>query len=226
MKLFIGALKKLNSLKYLFPILLLFFVSSSLFDQYLMKKLENTLKGSENTTIELFLYGGLNLLNSLFFPLLISLLTIFFIINPTKLFFTSITQAHIESIIIETLRSWGKMIWWGFLFIIPGFYKYLCYSYVPFVVLMDTEYDHGKVDALKESERIFKKRFMASLITLVLFQLVLPILLSSLLDSYRSFKETPFLAFLSSLLQGVIGLLGLLILMEIFTQEKKETLAK
>lgn len=215
-----SALKKLLHLKYLFLILLLLFVTNSLFEQFLMKKLEFTLRGSESATLELFVFGGLNLFISLFFPVVTSLLTIFYFMNPSKFFFVHIRSGHIEAFVIETLRSWGKMIWWGFLLILPGFYKYLSFCYVPFVVLMNKNYELGLVDALKESERVFRSKKLASLSTLIIFQLVLPIMLSSLLDSYRNFNETPWLALVSSVLQGTISLFGFLVLMEIYTRNQ------
>lgn len=218
MKILKSALINLLKLKGLYPVLMLLFVSNSLFEQYLMKKLEQTLRGSESATFNLFFFGSLNILSSLLFPALISLFTIFFILKPEKLFFLHISKSHIESFIIETLRSWGKMIWWGFLFILPGFYKMITYSYVPFVVLLNKRYDQGEIDAIAESERVFSQKKLASFLTLFSFQLLLPIMLSSLLDSYRNFNETPLLALGSSILQGMVGLLGFLVLLEIYNQ--------
>lgn len=220
MKILISAFKKLILLKYLFLLLLLLFVTHSLCEQFLMKKLEFSLRESQNTNLDLFFYGSLNLFNSLFFPALISLFTIFYLKNPTRWFFLTIRSTDIESFIIETLRSWGKTIWWGFLFILPGFYKFLSYSYVPFIVLMEKKYDQGLVDALKESERIFLSRKWSSLSTLLFFQMILPIMLSSLLDSYQNFNDNPWLAILSSVLQGTLSLVGFLILMELYLQDK------
>lgn len=223
MKILISTFNKLFLLKYLFFLLLLLFVTNSLCEQFLMQKLEFSLRQSQNTNLDLFFYGSLNLLNSLVFPALISLFTIFYLKNPSQWFFLSIKSSDIESFIIETLRSWGKTIWWGFLFILPGFYKFLSYSYVPFIVLMEKKYDQGLVDALKESERIFLSRKWASLSTLLFFQIILPIMLSSLLDSYRNFSENPWLAILSSVLQGTLSLVGFLVLMEIYLQNKVRT---
>ncbi len=219
MKILISAFKKLILLKYLFFLLLLLFVTHSLCEQFLMKKLEFSLRESQNTNLDLFFYGSLNLINSLFFPALISLFTIFYLKNPSWWFFLTIRSTDIESFIIESLRSWGKTIWWGFLFILPGFYKFLSYSYVPFIVLLEKKYDQGLVDALKESERIFLSRKWASLSTLLFFQMILPIMLSSLLDSYQNFNENPWLAILSSVLQGTLSLVGFLILMELYLQD-------
>lgn len=218
MKILKSALSNLLKLKSLYPILMLLFISNSLFEQFLMRKLEQTLRGSELATFNLFFFGSLNILSSLLFPSLISLFTIFFILRPERLFFLYISKNHIESFIIETLRSWGKMIWWGFLFILPGFYKMITYSYVPFVVLMSKSYARGEIDAIEESERVFSQKKIASFITLLSFQLLLPIMLSSLLDSYRNFNETPLLALGSSILQGMLGLLGFLVLLEIYNQ--------
>lgn len=218
MKILKSSLKNLFKLKGLYPVLMLLFITNSLFEQFLMKKLEFTLKGSESATFDLFLYGSLNILSSLLFPALISLLTIFFILRPEKLFFVHISKDHVESFIIETLRSWGKMIWWGFLFIIPGFYKLISYSYVPFIVLLNKNYDQGEIDALEASEKVFSQKKLATFLALFIFQLILPIMLSSLLDSYRNFNETPVLALGSSVLQGMAGLLGFLVLLEIYKQ--------
>ncbi|MCB0369008.1 MAG: hypothetical protein KDD45_06025, partial [Bdellovibrionales bacterium] len=167
---------------------------------------------------------GLNLINSIAFPLAISIFVIFFLKHPSKLFFTKIKFQYIESYLIETLRSWGKIFWWGFLLIIPGFYKFISYSFVPFVVLMNKNYDQGLIDALKESEKVFLQKKGSTLITLFIFQLLLPIMLSSLLDSYQNFNETPMSALLCSAVQGLISLMGFLILMQIYIDAETTTL--
>ncbi|MCK6599574.1 MAG: hypothetical protein L6Q37_14510 [Bdellovibrionaceae bacterium] len=220
MKMLITSFRKVFQLKQNLILLLFLFFVNSLFEQFLIQKLEQILKSQSNFQLQLFLYGGLNILSSILFPIAISILTLFFFKNPSSLFFVHIRLRDIESLLIETLRSWGKTMWWGFLFILPGFYKFLSYSFVPFVVLLDNDYSLGKKEALAESSRIFKERWAISLLALIIFQLILPLMLSSLLDSYRNFEDTPLPALLSSAIQGILSLWGFLLLMEIYLKQR------
>ena len=52
---------------------------------------------------------------------------------------------------VEGLRMTAYVILWSLLLILPGIYKQIRYLFVPFVVLLDPQYQQGKVDALERS---------------------------------------------------------------------------
>lgn len=70
--------------------------------------------------------------------------------------FISFTQRHVTSLTAESIRSLAAVIIWSLLFIIPGIFKYIRYSFVPYVVVADPEYQKGTRDALEYSNELVK----------------------------------------------------------------------
>lgn len=64
---------------------------------------------------------------------------------------------------VEGLRMTGYILLWSILFILPGLYKQIRYLFVPFVVLFDSLYHRGEVDALDRSSQLSKGIFWALL---------------------------------------------------------------
>lgn len=220
--LFKNAFKKLIQLKlFLVPIILFFWISS-IFEHFLVKKIEILINGTEPSTASLMGFASLHLLNGILFPTLITLLALSHIRNKKNgAPFYQIEYGPSEQLFIEMLRSWGKTAWWFFAFILPGLYKFVAYAFVPIVVFLDPEYDKGNVDALQASEKQFRKRVWATCFVFLVFYFVFPIMLSSFLDSYKDFNETPGLALLVSVFNGSLGLFAFLLLAEIYIQDNK-----
>ena len=61
--------------------------------------------------------------------------------------------------IIEEVRLAGKVLAGFLMFLFPGFNRLVDYSWVPFVVLFEDDYRHGKVDALEASKFIARGHF-------------------------------------------------------------------
>jgi uncharacterized membrane protein len=70
--------------------------------------------------------------------------------------FWAFSEKHVMPLTIESIRMLAMTILWGLALVIPGVIKYVNYSFVQYVVIADPEYAAGKVDALKESERLMK----------------------------------------------------------------------
>lgn len=219
--LFKNAFKHFGRLKlFLIPILIFFWISS-IFEHFLIQKIENVINSSDPSTFTLIGFGSLHLLNGILFPTLVTLLVLSRIRNDHFHLHVpyQIEGGPSEQLFIETLRSWGKTIWWFFALIVPGLYKFIAYSYVPHVIFLDPNYDRGTVDALKASEAQFRKRAYSTISIFIVFYFVFPIMLSSFLDSYKDFNETPLLALLVSALNGFLGLIAFLLLVEIYLQD-------
>ncbi len=202
---------------FLIPILIFFWISS-FFEHYLTQKIEAIINSSDPSTLALIGFGSLHLSNGIFFPTLVTLLALSRLRNARNTVASpyKIEASPSEQLFIETFRSWGKTIWWFLAFIIPGLYKFMAYSYVPHVVFLDPSYDQGTSDALKASEVQFRKRIPSTIFVFVVFYLVFPIMLSSFLDSFKDFNETPWLALLVSAFNGLLSLFAFLLLAEIF----------
>lgn len=201
-----------KSLLYSFPtalksgFLLIFSVmlASSFFQQILDKKIETALLSNEGINSSIWLWGGLSMLLALFFPLLIGLFCSYFLSHDQNKKMKTFIADNVELSFIESLRAWGKSFLWFFVFIIPGFVKYVFYFLTPYVVYFSRRYKLGDVDALQLSEEIFKKNWLIYLMLIIIFTLILPALLASGMDEYRLFAEHPVSAVASVLLETVL----------------------
>lgn len=165
----------------------------------------------------IFLWGALSLLSSLFFPLITS----FLCCHTLAAFKTDRTQfisSKFELGLIETLRAWGQTFIWCFAFIIPGLLKYTYYLMTPFVVIFSKNYEAGLTDALEMSEKISKLFWWKLNFWLTVFYMVIPLVLSSLLDEKRLFRFHPVSATLCVLMEtGIVFLFHYVILKPFIT---------
>lgn len=217
-----NAFKLLANLKLFAVPILLFFWISSIFEHFMIQKIEELVNSNNPSTAALIGYGAAHLLSGILFPTLITLLALTRVRNLSLGPQTpeyQIDPRPSELLFIETLRSWGMTIWWFFALILPGIYKFIAYVYVPFVVFLDPAYERGDIDALKASEQQFRRRIWSTLSVFVVFYFVFPIMLSSFLDSYKNFNETPLLALLVSSLNGLLSLVALYIFAEMYTRD-------
>lgn len=215
----------LQKIKNIIPLLLPLFWISSIFEQLLTKKVEFIINSTEPTTLPMFIYGGLHILNGLLFPLLTMLVTLSCFLPKDNIgprLGLLFANGSAFQLIKETIRAWGMTFWWFYAFIIPGLYKYLAYSFIPIIVLLDPQYQDGKIDALESSESIFKENWGKLLFLFFILYLIIPFALSSALDSYQNFNDTPLSAFLVSTLNGFLNLIGFLFLVDIFFQHQKK----
>lgn len=68
-------------------------------------------------------------------------------------------QYYFKHLIIETVRSYGRIALWSLLLLLPGLYKYLRLSLVGYIVQFSEEYDSGAKDALEMSSELTKFDF-------------------------------------------------------------------
>lgn len=89
--------------------------------------------------------------------------------------FSNFTKKHVLPLAAEGLRAMGVVILWTILLIIPGIFKYVRLTFVPYVVVADPEYGAGRRDALKYSDQItkgFTLQLFGILCVLVLLEMV------------------------------------------------------
>jgi len=130
--------------------------------------------------------------------------------------------ADFEFLLIENLRAWGSTFLWSLLLILPGLYKWLSYSLVPYVVLFSKKYSEGQADALELSTLVFKKCWYKILILVLFFGLVLPLVLTTGFDGYRKIWLTPVASLLVSLLDYSVLILGLGLNLYVFKNAIRE----
>ncbi|AHZ84295.1 hypothetical protein Bb109J_c1603 [Bdellovibrio bacteriovorus] len=206
--------------KVFLPLFALVVLSSNI-DQYLNLKMETALRDPLGVQTQVVYYGFLSILSSILFPVLLASIALFALnsLDSTTKTLQDFWDRHLNQMYIETLRAWGKTLQWTLLLIIPGIWKYVELSMVPFVVTSSQQYDEGKVDALKGSAQIVRRRWFVVLSILVLFHLFIPGILTTIFDAYRLIWKTPLQSLLLSALDTYLLLVSTHILFNIFRSE-------
>ncbi|MBO9668569.1 MAG: hypothetical protein J7501_17355 [Bdellovibrio sp.] len=207
--------------KVAFPLFLLVVLSSNI-DQYLNMRVEEALKDPLGATQQVYWFGFLSIISSVIFPVLL-IATALYAMHTSRMVknFSDFLGKYINQIFIETLRSWGKTLLWSLLFILPGFWKYLEYSMVPFIVTSSEKYDAGKIDALKASSFVFRKHWFRIIGILFIFHLFIPLIMASIFDSYRLLWKTPIASLMLNLLDTYLLLISTQLLFNVFQDEVK-----
>lgn len=92
---------------------------------------------------------------------------------------------------------------------------------VPFVVTGSQRYDEGKIDALQASAGVFRKHWFKITGILILFHLFIPLILTSLFDSYRLLWKTPVPSLVLNLLDTYLLIISTQLLFNVFQDEVK-----
>lgn len=188
---------------------------ATLTDQSLNRQIEKVIKSPDGLSNMIWVWGIASLISSLFFPLLASMLCSYTLSNG----FISVRRMlkdKFELSLIETLRAWGKIFLWCFVFIVPGLMKYTYYLTTTFVVLFSKKYEAGEVDALEYSEKISRKFWWRLTIWMILFYVLIPLTLSASLDEFKIFQYHPVSAFFSVLLETVFLFLFHFLVLKLF----------
>ena len=201
------------------PLFLLVVVSNNI-DQYLNIQVEQALQSPVGATTQVYIFGFLSILSSVIFPVLLVTMALFALSNrpSVKEFF----KKYLNQVFIETLRSWGKVLLWSLLFILPGIWKYIELIFVPFVVTSSQSYDEGRIDALEASSFIFRHHWLKILGILLLFHLFIPLVLTGFFDAYRLLWKTPIASLVLSLLDTYILLFSTQLLFNVFQNEVRK----
>ncbi|HEY1079190.1 MAG TPA: hypothetical protein VGE46_03800 [Bdellovibrio sp.] len=208
--------------KVFLPLFALVVLSSNI-DQYLNLHIENALRDPMGAQSEVYLFGFISLIFSVIFPVILTCITLY-ALNTRTGWTASLGDflgKHLNQVFIETLRSWGKSLLWSLLLILPGIWKYIQYSLVPFVVTSSQQYDEGREDALKKSATIVRRHWVSILFVLVFFHLILPLVVTTLFDAYRLVWKTPLQSLALSGLDTYLFIISTHILFNIFRSEVK-----
>lgn len=214
-------MNELNLKSVLNPYFLLVFSAllfSTLTDQFLQKRIELIIGSRDGLTAMVWVWGGLSVLSAIIFPLLISLLCAFVLVSTTDKARTigTFLGENIELSLIETLRAWGKIFLWSFVFFFPGIVKYINYILTPFVVLFSRKYKNGEVDALEYSAKISKFFWWRIKLWLGVFYVLVPIVMYALFDEYSVFATHPFSATMVVFFETLIQMVFHAVILKLF----------
>ncbi|AHI05830.1 hypothetical protein BDW_06620 [Bdellovibrio bacteriovorus W] len=203
------------------PLFALVVISSSV-DHFLTFEVEKAMTHPQGVQPEIFVFGSLSVILGLLFPVLISLTAIYGILRSKNQnlevgdFFAKFSSQTF----IENLRSWGKILTWGLLLILPGVWKVLQYCFVTFVVTCSKAYDDGNVDALQYSAKVFKKHKLKTLGIMFLFTILIPIIMTTLFDGYKLLWKTPIASLFLSAVNVYFIIISTQLLFNIFSSEE------
>lgn len=199
------------------PLYVLTLIYTSL-DQLLTINTEAAMRNPNGGTTWIWVYGFSSLIVGIIFPILGILVVIYGAQTPEtdEKGLWQFIQHHINQMSIEILRSWGKTILWTLLFILPGLWKYVEYTMIPFVVTMSKKYDRGDEDALQSSTRLVRSHLLKVSAILLVFHLIFPSILTVLFDEYRLVWHTPFSALVLTLVDVYLFIFSTQLLMGVF----------
>lgn len=170
--------------------LLLWHIGLHFIDQQLVAATQAELQSAHGAGASLFLFAGLSMLAAIIGPVVSAIAVLFSLQRHEN--FVQYVANRVTYLVREQMRAMGKVIAWGLLFILPGLWKFLEYSLLPFVVCMDPRYQKGEIDALQTASRVFYRNW--GKVILIVFCLMLISLLGTSIDEYRSFALHPFSA--------------------------------
>jgi hypothetical protein len=207
------------------PLFVLTLIYTSL-DQLLTINTEAALRSPNGASAWMWAYGFASLIIGIIFPILGVLVVIYGAQtsegSESKLW--DYVQHHLNQLSIEILRSWGKTLMWSLLFILPGFWKYLEYTMIPFVVVMSKAYERGDEDSLVASTRLVRSKMLKILAIILVFHLIFPSILTVLFDEYRLVWHTPVAALALTLIDVYLFIFSTQLLIGVFeSQNPQET---
>lgn len=135
---------------------------------------------------------------------------------PTKPEIDTYLKENFELSVVETLRAWGKIYLWSFVFIFPGIIRYINYILTPFVVAFSKKYKNGEVDALEYSTKISKNFWWSIKLWLGFFFVIVPALFYLIFSDYRLFTSHPLAATGVVFLETLAELLFHYIILKLF----------
>lgn len=205
------------------PLYVLTLIYTSL-DQLLTINTEAAMRNPNGGTTWIWIYGFSSLIVGIIFPIL-GLLVVLYGAQSTETDEKGLwhfIQQHINQLSIEILRSWGKTLLWSLVFILPGLWKYIEFTMIPFVVTMSKKYDRGEVDALKASTQLVRKYLLKVSAILLVFHLIFPSILTVLFDEYRLVWHTPFSALVLTLIDVYVFIFSTQLLLSVFEGDSQQ----
>lgn len=204
------------------PLFVLTLIYTSL-DQLLTINTEAAMRSPTGATTWIWIYGFASLIIGIVFPIVGVLVVIYGAQNPdaNEQGLWHFIKHHMNQLSIEILRSWGKTLLWSLVLILPGLWKYIEYTMIPFVVTLSKAYDQGSEDALENSSHIVRKHMLKVLAILFVFHLILPSILTVFFDEYRLVWHTPISALVLTLIDVYLFIFSTQLLLGVFESQNQ-----
>lgn len=70
--------------------------------------------------------------------------------------FPQLLQKYTAPLVLESLRVFAKTLLWTLMLVLPGLFQMWRLYLVPFIVMLNPDYDEGRLDALKHSHALIR----------------------------------------------------------------------
>jgi hypothetical protein len=202
------------------PLFVLTLIYTSL-DQLLTINIDEALRNPNGANSLVWFYGFFSLVIGIVFPIMGILVVVYGAKNAetSEKGLWHFIQHNVNAMSIEILRSWGKTLLWSLLLVLPGIWKYVEYTMIPFVVALSGRYQRGEEDALQASATVVRHQVLKICAILLVFHVVIPSLLTVYFDDYRLVWHTPVQALILTLVDVYIFIVSTQLLLNIFERE-------
>lgn len=191
----------------------LWLIGSEFLNQVILMATQKSLASTDGGAYLIWLWAFAAVILSLLTPLVATLLVLATwkdrrslvpaqIENPVPDFL----WRHTGDLIREEMRAFGSVMMWSFLLILPGIWRFLELTFLPWVVCYSPAYQSGQQDALQEARRRFYLVWPQLLFLFFLFWLILP-LPKMFFDEQLSYFDSPFTAFAFNLVDVALFVL-------------------
>jgi hypothetical protein len=205
------------------PLFVLTLVYTSI-DQLLTINIDETLRTPTGGMGLVWTLGFISLVLGILFPILGILVVIYGAGHPDSnergLF--RYIRKFLNQVSIEILRSWGKTLLWSLLLILPGLWKYIQYTLIPFVVTLSPSYAAGDRDALAYSAMVVRHHLGKVLAIIFVFHLFIPSIMTVFFDDERLVWITPVPALLLTVVDVYFFILSTQLLLTVFEHDGTE----
>lgn len=184
-------------------------------DQWVTGGLEDLIRSPQGIDYRVWIFGALSIFISMVFPIM-SLLLTYSAFSELKL--KDFLVAKTSSAFKEILKSWGLSMLWSFFLIVPGFLKFLRYSFVPLIVCFDESYSGGTVNATEKSSKISKGMMLPLGLLFFSFMIIIPTLMT-LFGEYRILDTHLWAGSAVAILQSLIEVFYLLLIFKLYRRK-------
>lgn len=195
-------------------------VLSACIDQYLGERIEAIVRSPSGPNASLIIFSFFSIISGLLFPLLMTVIAIHALaLKNHKLKLLDFAGKNFQQMFIEDMRSWGQILLYSLLLIVPGVIRYIQLCFVQFIVTTSPAYDRGEQDALKFSTKLVNKNWLTILGIMLIFHILFPVFITTLFDQYKNLLVTPLQSLILSALSTYISFMGFHLLYRVYSSQ-------
>jgi len=135
--------------------------------------------------------------------------------RPQTPFFT-ILMRHLNPLVIENIRVLARVIAWAPALLLPAFYQYVRLFMTSFVVILNPQYEEGRLGALERSKQLTKGRFGLCVLAILLAVSFEPAVSAIIMGGEIAVWQNPMRVLLSLPVSLVLNLWTVIFLLSVY----------